>query len=406
MAGDFMNILFYGTYPPPFGGTSNHILDFAKYIKENIHHNAFFYGYTKERYSPHCKIIKGKDLNLNKFLIAIKKLDVLRKNKYCFKNIKEKLMAIIEASYIEQAIKQYEIDAVLVHHFGRGRIFSLVDPKIRNKVISFLTFFGECYIPSYEKKDFIEIALNFDRLFSCSKFCMDSFFKLKNVDRSTWGKKLDYMYYGVPAQYNIDMSNVDSKIRKLADNYEIIFNLANHLERMGQDIILKAVNKISRKKIENIKFIIAGNNFPFTNRLRYYIKKYNLEENVVLLGTLNEDEKNYLIKKSLFVIIAARTKIACSSVFSMEAMRYGKPIIISKIAGHPEMIENKKNGEFFRNDDHLELSKKILKFIKNRDLLYKYGNLSGGIFREKFINHRCFELYLTALSKSRGEKNG
>jgi glycosyltransferase involved in cell wall biosynthesis len=196
------------------------------------------------------------------------------------------------------------------------------------------------------------------------------------------------------------MNRVDPTIKEIASKSKFVFNLANHMETMGQDIILKAVNEIKNNKMKEIKFVIAGNDSSYSKLLRDYIRENDLEKNVIFLSTLNEDEKNYLMQESLFVIVAARTKIACSSVFAMEAMRYCKPILISKIGGHLEMIEEKKNGEFFENENHIDLSKKIEMFIEDEQIREKYGRFSKEIFKDRFIDEECFKTYIRYLEGS------
>lgn len=93
-------------------------------------------------------------------------------------------------------------------------------------------------------------------------------------------------------------------------------------------------------------------------------------ENIKVLGKTETPEKFYI--KADYYISASKSEGLPLSV--LEAMSYGMPCIISKIAPHDEILENENLGMTFINNDIDSLNNSIGKLLNqncDRQLIYK-----------------------------------
>jgi len=100
----------------------------------------------------------------------------------------------------------------------------------------------------------------------------------------------------------------------------------------------------------NKKLVVLGDG-PLKDDLFDYVKKNKLS-NVELKGFITGKELINYIEKSKFVIIPS----ICyenAPYSAMEAMAFGKPLIVSNLGGLPELVVNEQNGFVFNNSDEL-----------------------------------------------------
>lgn len=98
----------------------------------------------------------------------------------------------------------------------------------------------------------------------------------------------------------------------------------------------------------------------------FLLKKYNLEKNVVFLGTLNEESMcNQYLKSNVFVCCSS---IENSSNSVGEAMLLGVPIISSDVGGIRTLIKNNLEGFLYPFDEPYMISYYVDKVFEDIDL--------------------------------------
>jgi glycosyltransferase involved in cell wall biosynthesis len=108
--------------------------------------------------------------------------------------------------------------------------------------------------------------------------------------------------------------------------------------------------------------------------LRDMAKKFDLEEDVIFLGFV-EEEKKALYYKSANIFSLPSTNMAESfGIVNLEAMASGIPLVGSNLGGIPDIIHEGKNGLLAKPSDHKSLANAILKLLKDDDLRQKMGN--------------------------------
>lgn len=128
----------------------------------------------------------------------------------------------------------------------------------------------------------------------------------------------------------------------------------------GLDVLLEAMRFVP----VNIKLIIAGK--PWKNDFSIYsdlIKKYNLEDRIIMMiRFIEDDEREKLFYASDVNVIPYR--IIYQSGVLLMAMSHGLPVIASDLPANKEIIIDNENGMLFESENANSLGDKINKFFK------------------------------------------
>lgn len=124
-------------------------------------------------------------------------------------------------------------------------------------------------------------------------------------------------------------------------------------------VVIEALGKLQNAKV---KYLIAGKG-PLKEYLEQLITKYNLEDNVKILGYRNDI---YELHKAvdIFVLPSLREGL---SVALMEAVTSNLPIICSNIRGNNDLVSNGINGFLINNDP--TIYKEKIEFFLNKEFL-------------------------------------
>lgn len=109
-------------------------------------------------------------------------------------------------------------------------------------------------------------------------------------------------------------------------------------EEKGIITLLKAMEKLQ----SNTPLYILGTG-PLEEQVKKHIKAHNLEENVKMLGFKSGDELKKFVAQAKCIILPSEW-YENGPYAIMEAMSQGKPVIVSRFGGLPEIVENGKTG--------------------------------------------------------------
>ena len=113
---------------------------------------------------------------------------------------------------------------------------------------------------------------------------------------------------------------------------------------------------------------IVGNGEDFS-RLQNIIKKKNMEKNIEMTGRI-DDEELRLRYASCDMYVSASTNEHCP-VPTFEAMACGRPLVLSELESHMEIINVSKAGLAFSFSDNHDLCQKIINVYENREVFEK-----------------------------------
>lgn len=172
------------------------------------------------------------------------------------------------------------------------------------------------------------------------------------------------------------------------DSVSFIF-VARLLKEKGVNEFIAAAKSV-KKKYPEVEFIILGapdNDNP--GGVSYeYVQTLKREGLITYPGHVN-NVKNWIEKSSVFVLPSYyREGIPRST---QEAMAIGRAVITTNVPGCRETVVDGVNGFLVRPWSPEDLEEKMLKFIKNKDLIKAMGLKSRELAQEKFDSRKFNE---------------
>lgn len=157
--------------------------------------------------------------------------------------------------------------------------------------------------------------------------------------------------------------------------------------------ILKIAKKLYDINVNNIKFIIAGKG-ELEKALIKFINANSLNEIVKYVGWVADQKKYDLLESADIFLLPSYNEGMPISI--LEAMSYSMPIISTRIAGIPDLVNNGKNGFLCNPGQVDEISKIILFLNNNKSLLNAMAKNSyerSKFFASDIIFHKLKAIY-------------
>lgn len=221
--------------------------------------------------------------------------------------------------------------------------------------------------------------------------------KLKNkiICVSEYDEKMALKYKIAPAEKLVTIHNglapIDfftkeqaRKILHLNDADLIIGSIGNLYKTKGFESLIKTANIIKNKI--SVKFLIIGDGSERKN-LERLIKKYNLENNFILAGEINEAAK---LLKAFDIYICSSVKEGLPYSI-LEAMQAELPIITTNVGGIPEIIENNKNGLLIKPAEALDIANALQKLTNDKNLAIYLGKNAEQKVKQEFSLEKMVE---------------
>ena len=149
------------------------------------------------------------------------------------------------------------------------------------------------------------------------------------------------------------------------------------------------------KRIPSLNFVMMG--AKATTEEESLIKTLGIKDNFKFLGEVSADKVNSVISRS-DIILHPSWCDACS-IFILEAMASGKPVIGSDGLGIAEEILDGKTGFLVNQFDYKNIANAILKLAKNKKLRIKMGKAGRKRVESYFINDNKIRGYISIYKK-------
>jgi colanic acid/amylovoran biosynthesis glycosyltransferase len=190
----------------------------------------------------------------------------------------------------------------------------------------------------------------------------------------------------------VDLRKFPFSSKNFPHNRKIkLLTVGRLVEKKGVEYAIRAVAKIATR-YPDIEYKIGGDG-PLSKSLQDLINQLNLNEKVKILGFQLQEEIINLIKEAdLFLAPSVTSKdgdIEGIPVVIMEAMAQGLPVLSTRHAGIPELVEDGKSGFLVPERDPDALAEKLEYLIQHQDLLPQMGS-TGRDFIER--NHNINKL--------------
>ena len=304
-----------------------------------------------------------------------------------FSKIKQFLTYIIVIPKALKKIKEINPDVIHVHYPITSYMAWLANKVYR---IPFVTTYHIKGIPNtiLHKQANISIAIS-------------SEMKEELIER--WGyqkESVELVFNGVSENkftQKIEDEEKNKLKKKLGINSTdiIIGFVGTYQYKKGIDILLKAVAKI---KNMNIKLILLG--AGEVEWLENIIKEFKIEDKVIF-----QKFQDPVIYYSIFDIFVLPSRNEGFPLVALESMMMGCCTIRSNVSGAYDMIENKKTGFIFENENIEELTEILINLIKNEDLRKEVA-LNGkknviNKFTEKHMVNKTIAVYEKLISEGK-----
>lgn len=322
----------------------------------------------------------NKKLNFNKLrsiiLILLYPVRVIKYFKFLEGNlsVNHKLANI----FVNINLLTYRKIDIIHYTFSNLAVGNYFAGKILNATISIgfrgydITYFPlnhpNCYSIDYWKNiDFIQT--NSEDLYKCA---------LK------WGMNINTPFLKITAAVN-DNFILDVRDLKVRENFEskvvnLLFIGRLHWKKGLESLVRLLI--LSRKSFYDFQLSIVGDG-PEFEKLSYLIWKYNLHNQIHILGKKSQTKILDLIDES-DIILAPSIQEGCSNAV-LEAQARGKFCIVSDAEGMNEVIENNETGFIFEEFDELKIFDLIVQYV-NYDYSERYDISTKTVKRigEKF----------------------
>lgn len=406
-----MKILLVNKFHYLKGGSEKYYFELANLLKEKGHQIAFFSMQNEKNIKTGEKEYFVDEIDLNTGS-KLKALDVI----YSKEN-KKKMTEVLE---------DFKPDIVHINNFQRQLSESIIDAiNEKNIPIVFTAHDLEAVCPNKtmldENKEICELCKSGKYTNCIKKKCIKSsllksilgavetnYYRTKKVYTEKIDKivtpsrfyKKQLIDYGVKSNRIIALCNfLDTNkynIKTKDNGYALYFG------RLSKEKgILNLIEAFSYIKNQNLH--IAGDG-PEREKIEKIIKDRHLENNIKLLGFLNQKEMQEEIANCKFVVVPSIWYENCPYSI-LETLATGKPVIGADIGGIPELVKDKENGLIYRYNSSDELETKIKLLFENQELVEEYGTKAKKIAQKEYSREEYYNQIIKIYEDVLGEKN-
>ena len=228
-----------------------------------------------------------------------------------------------------------------------------------------------------------------------TKKTYDLFKEKYGVDRNIYiiptGIEIERFY-----KDKIDSKKIDELRQKLGFNEDDF--IGAFIGRLGQEknvVFLLDVVKELKDKLPKFKFLLVGDG-PDFDEYKKLIKKYHIEDRVVMTGKVPWEEVPYYYHLSNIFLTASHTETQGLTV--IEAMASGSVPVCIKDESFENSVIDKEDGMIF--NDKKECKDIIINFYNDRNLLNKIseqGIKNSEKFSSKYFAESVLKVYNKAI---------
>jgi glycosyltransferase involved in cell wall biosynthesis len=350
-------------------------------------------------------------------------------NNYDVKIINYKLLY---PSFLFPGTTQYDKSNVMMKEVPSERIVNSINPVTWHKTASIIKkenpdlvvfdwwhpFFGPCHftISSLLKLDkkfrnkIIFITENFlsheahftDRLLTrLGLYNSDAFVALSEIVqkdiRSTFGDVKVYRSELPIFEYN-KLNTPDPVNAKLElgfkPEHRVILFFGYIRRYKGLDILLRAFKGI-HEKYNDCRLLVAGEFYDKPEEYYKIIQDNNIEDKVKIFNQYIPNEEVHKFYSAADLVVQPYRSATQSGILNV-AYGFLKPVVVTRVGGLEEFVENEKTGIIVEPESSEEIIKGVQRFFEIEDKVDFKGNIEAMVNRNKFRNlDKLFEQILT-----------
>jgi glycosyltransferase involved in cell wall biosynthesis len=270
-------------------------------------------------------------------------------------------------------LRKYEIDILHTHHFDQatiGWLATVLSP--RTQLVVGRHYSGSIYELSRGWKQKLLLWLEQCVNRAAAFIIVPTVFiqRILCEQQSIAIEKIPVVPYAfIPEKYDVTRIASAEQVRKEMnlEGLTVFANFARLHPEKGHTYLLQAVQMI-KGQIPSAKFLVVGDG-AYRHSLQQEINERGIQDQVHLLGWRKDAMS---IMNAVDVVIQPTLLEAFSQVMA-EAMYFSKPIIITRVSGAEEVVEDERNGFIVPLRDPVALADRILRLYQDASLRNKMG---------------------------------
>ena len=198
------------------------------------------------------------------------------------------------------------------------------------------------------------------------------------------------------ARENVDIKKFYPENESLKGN--VILTVSRIEPVKAIEIIINSMSNIA-KEIPDVKLKIVGliSNQKYFNSLKNLISELNCEKLIEFVGPIPHDQLPKLYNNSKIFVLTSLTEAA--SNVTMEAMSCGKPVIVTKVGGMPNLIRDNVNGFLVEPNNPQLVAKKIIELLKDNSLRARIGKEARNTISNEFKQTNYIDVLINLFKK-------
>ena len=176
---------------------------------------------------------------------------------------------------------------------------------------------------------------------------------------------------------------------KSADRVTVLY-LGNFIRVKGVFVLLEAADIIVRQR-PDVHFLFAGQTLHATDEAeaKQFVAQHRLAENIELQGSVVGKTKAQVLADADLLAFPTFYYNETMGLVLLEAMQAGLPVVTTRRASIPEIIQDEINGLLVNEQDAGDLAEKILRLVNDPALRERMSAAN----REKFEHFYTHEHY-------------
>lgn len=203
-------------------------------------------------------------------------------------------------------------------------------------------------------------------------------------------KKTEVIYNGIPDPPLPDRQCARRQFR-IREEAKVLGCVASLEPHKGHDVLIEAV-RIAGMRLGNIVLLVVGDG---SLRRQLEIRAREAGISSIFAGSM-EDVGVALASVDVMALLSLEREGLSLAI--LEAMAASKPVILSRLGGLPELIEDGASGLLCRAGDATEAADCIVKVLASIDL----GRAMGAVGRRRFLEKFTVERMVTDIERLYG----
>ena len=150
------------------------------------------------------------------------------------------------------------------------------------------------------------------------------------------------------------------------------------------EVLINSIPYIT-KEIPNLKLKIVGPNpnKKYFNNLQNLIAKLNCERFIEFVGPVPHSQLPQWYNNSKVFVLTSKTESA--SNVTMEAMSCGKPVVVTRVGGMPNLIKDQINGFLVEPNNPKSVAQRVIELLKDDSLRKRIGIEARNTIANEFM---------------------